>query len=193
MLSAESFPHWKPCLFLLFSSFIPTSLQLTPPWHSIIKLARTSRFPVPRVWYPITRRQFVLCEDNINISILKYWDVKFHTGPLMHSGNHSLLLRLPATQLSEDHVTGEGKSDSLTFSLSLSLFWPWLPSLIQCRCGPSLFLSPSLRCASEGFRCTELHGRAIDEEASLLWQLTFTRRLSLACPHCWLHRKQTDN
>lgn len=120
MLSAESFPHWKPCLFLLFSSFIPTSLQLSPPWHSIIKLARTSRFPVPRVRYPITRRQFVLCEDNINISILKYWDVKFHTGPLMHSGNHSLLLRLPATQLSEDHVTGEGKSDSLTFSLSLS-------------------------------------------------------------------------
>lgn len=105
-------------LFFLFSSFIPTSLQLSLPWHSIIKLARTSRFPVPCVWYPITRRQFVLCEDNINISIFQYWDVKFHTGPLMHSGNHSLLLRLPATKLSEDHVTGEGKSDSLSLFLS---------------------------------------------------------------------------
>lgn len=39
----------------------------------------------------------------------------------MHSGNHTLLLRLPATKLSEDLVTAEGKSDSLRFSLSLSL------------------------------------------------------------------------
>lgn len=96
-----------------------TSLQLSLqlPWHSIIKLARTSRFPVLHVWNPITRQQFMLCEDAL---LFQYWDVKLHTGPLMHSGNHSLLLTLPATQLSEDLVTGEGKSDSLTFSLSLS-------------------------------------------------------------------------
>lgn len=132
----------------------------------------------------------MLCEDAL---LFQYWDVKLHTGPLMHSGNHSLLLRLLATKLSEDLVTGEGKSDSLTFSPLSLLFWPWLPSVIQFCCVPSFFLSLSLRCSSEGFRSPELRGRAIDEEASILWQLTFTRRLSLACPHCWLHRKQTDN
>lgn len=177
------------------SPLVLTSLRRSLPWHSIIKFARTFQLPVPLVWYPITRQQFVLCEDNINISIFQYWDVNFHTGPVMYSGNHNPLLSLPAKELSEDCVTGEGKSESLTFPLSFFLlfFWPWLPSLIQCCCRPSLFLSHSFHCASEGFHCTELHGRAIDEEASLLWQLTFTRRLSLACPHCWLHCKQTDN
>lgn len=64
-------------------------------------------------------------------------------GSLMHSGNHTLLLRLPATKLSEDLVTGEGKSDSLTLSL-LIFFWPWLPSVMQCHCvhsPSSLYLS----------------------------------------------------
>lgn len=108
-------------LFFILTSFssLSLSLSLRLPWHSIIKLARTSRFPVPHVWNPITRQQFMLCEDAL---LFQYWDVKLHTGPLMHSGNHSLLLRLLATKLSEDLVTGERKSELLTFSpLSLSL------------------------------------------------------------------------
>lgn len=137
-------------LFLNFFYFLPYSniiaaLSLQLPWHSIIKLARTSRFPVPHVWNPITRQQFMLCEDAL---LFQYWDVKLHTGPLMHSGNHSLLLRLPATKLSEDLVTGEGKSDSLTFSLflSLSLFFLTMTSFSYSMplCSLSFPLSISL-------------------------------------------------
>lgn len=88
--------------------------------------------PLPHVWNPITRQQFMLCEDAL---LFQYWDVKLHTGPLMHSGNHSLLLKPPAKNLSEDLVTGEEKSDSH----SHSLFWPWLPSVIQYHCVLSCF------------------------------------------------------
>ena len=183
---------WFSLFFFLFlhfiSSFILTLLRLPPrpPWHSIIELARTSRFPVPHVWNPITRQQFMLCEDAL---LFQYWDVKLHTGLLMHSGNHSLLLRLPARKLSVDPVTGEGG-----IWISLSLFWPWLPlgySLPLCPPHPpsSLYLSGVPR---RGFIAQSSMAGAIDEEASILWQLTFTRRLSLACPRCWLHGKQTD-
>lgn len=80
----------------------------------------------------------MLCEDAL---LFQYWDVKLHTRPLMHSGNHSPLLQLSATKLSEDLVTWEGKSDSLKFTpLSLSPFF-WLPSVIQSLCVPSFFLS----------------------------------------------------
>lgn len=41
----------------------------------------------------------------------------------MYSGNHSPLLSLPAKELSEDHVTGEGKAESLTFPLSFFFFF----------------------------------------------------------------------
>lgn len=93
---------------------------------------------------------------------------------------------LPATKLSEDIFTGEGKSDSSKSSISvffhpLSLFWPQLPLVIQCHC-----VSPfALYVPLEGFRCPDLHGTAIDEQPSVLWQLTFTMRLSLALPWCW--------
>lgn len=87
----------------------------------------------------------------------------------MHSGNHSLLLRLPATKLSEYLVTGDGKSDSLTFTLSpffdhdfLQLFRAIVLSLFFFS---SLYLSGVPR---RGFHCPEHHGRAIDEEASIL-------------------------
>lgn len=70
----------------------------------------------------------MLCEDAL---LFQYWDVKLHTGLLMHSGNHSLLLRLPARKLSVDPVTGEGGSDSL----SLSLFFDQdFLSVIHCHC-----------------------------------------------------------
>lgn len=113
-------PHsiWTSFYLFIYLSQLPHQI----PWHSIIKLARTSQLSVPHAWNPITGQQFMLYEDTL---LFQYWDVKLHTWPLMHSGNHSLLLRLPATNLSEDLVTGERKSDSSIFSLSfsLTLFW----------------------------------------------------------------------
>lgn len=54
-------------------------------WHSIIMLTRTYR---PSAFWesnPITRQQFTQGEDAL---LFQYWDVKLHSGPLMHSGNH---------------------------------------------------------------------------------------------------------
>lgn len=81
----------------------------------------------------------MLCEDAL---LFQYWDVKLHTGLLMHSGNLSPLLRLLATKLSEDLVTGEGKSDSFIFSFSLLTVTPFSDSVPLCFLSfPSLYVS----------------------------------------------------
>lgn len=98
------------CLFVCFAA-------PSPARSCIINPARTSLFSLSNVWNPISWQQFILCEYALQF---QYWDVKLHT-PLMHCGNHSLALRLPATKLSEDVATGERKSDSSKSSISFSL------------------------------------------------------------------------
>lgn len=85
----------------------------------------------------------------------------------MHSGNHSLLLRLLATKLSEDFVTGEEKSDSLTFPLPFfdRDFLQFVGTIVFFHRFPLFDLCGA---PLRGFRCPEFHGRAIDEEASIL-------------------------
>lgn len=140
-----------------------------PPRRSLSPPARTSRCRLPLSNY--TGGNFC-SEDNINISLLKYWDVKFCRGLLTASGNDDGF-RLP------------GKSDSL------SPFQPWLLQVFGATEGP---LAPPLSAAPQrGSVPQSSLAAAIDGEASLPWQLTFTGSVSLACRRCWIGCKQTDD
>lgn len=87
----------------------------------------------------------MLCEDAL---LFQYWDVKLHTGLLMHSGNHSPLLRLLATKT----VRGPcHRGREIWFVHILVLFTDrdslqWFCTIVF----PLVSLSLCLRCSSEG-------------------------------------------
>lgn len=106
-----------------------------------MELARTSWFSALHVLNPITGQQFMpQCEDAL---LFQYWDVKLHTRPLMHSGNHSSLLNCQEQDC--QRTLSQGKGNQIRpHSLSLSLFfWPWLLSrlLFSLLLRSSFFLS----------------------------------------------------
>lgn len=153
-----------------------------PLWHSIIMLTRT--YWSSAHWESNYQTAIYTERGCITISILRCQITHRDSNALWQSW-------LPATQLSEDVFTGERKSDLSKWSISVfftfSHLLPQLPSVAQFRCASHFAIYISL----EEFHCPYLHGATIDEKASVLRQLTFTRRCSWHDHGVGLHTKPT--